>query len=70
MTFSAKKYSPKQIEIAKAEKRVLFMWEMDKRFMEDKNERCKIQCCGTMTHEKARRIWEIINEPKEHPSQL
>lgn len=62
MAFSAKKYSPKQLEIAKREKSVLFMWEMDKRFVEDPLDRCKIQCCGQMTRDKARRIWEIIQE--------
>jgi hypothetical protein len=62
VSINAKKYSPKHIEIAKAEKKVLFMWEMDKRFVEDENDRAVIQCCGTMSVERARRIWAIIQE--------
>lgn len=67
MSFSAKRYTPKQKEIAREKKRVLFMWEMDKRFVEDVNDRSMIQVCGTMSRERARRIWEIIEarDPKE-----
>ena len=62
MIFSVKKYAPKHHEIAKARKRVLFMWEMDKRYVEDPNDRVLVQCCGTISPEKARRIWKIITE--------
>jgi hypothetical protein len=61
MSISVKKYSPKHHEIAKAQKRVLFMWEMDKRYLEDANERIKIQCCGVMSQAKASAIWALIN---------
>ena len=64
MAVSAKRYSPKQKEIAKNEQKVLFMWEMDKRYVDDPKDRILIQCCGVMTTEKARRIWAIIQEPE------
>lgn len=62
MSISAKKWTPKHHEIAKEKKRALFMWDMDKRYVEDKNDRCRIQCCGTMSQDRARRIWSIIQE--------
>ena len=62
MSTSAKKYSQVQKDKAKAEKKVLFMWEMDKRYVEDENERIVIQCCGTMSLDRARRILAIIQE--------
>ena len=62
MSTSVKRYSPKHHEIAKEKKIALFMWEMDKRYVEDHNDRCRIKCIGTMSLDKARRIWEIINE--------
>ena len=60
--FSTKRYSQVQKDRAKQEKAVLFMFEMDKRFVEDENERIKISCCGVMTLDRARRIWAIVNE--------
>jgi hypothetical protein len=65
MSFSAKRYSEKHHEIAKAAKKVLFMWEMDKRYMADVRDRSKIQCCGVISREKARRIWAIIQDRDE-----
>ena len=62
MAVSAKRYSPKQKEIAKNEQKVLFMWEMDKRYVADLNDQAVIQCCGTMSLERARRIWAVILE--------
>jgi len=62
VSISAKKWTPKHHEMAKEAKSVLFKWEMDKRYFDDENERSNIQCCGTMSPDKARRIWAIINE--------
>jgi hypothetical protein len=59
---SAKRYSPKQKEIAKNEQKVLFVWEMDKRYVAGPNDQFVIQCCGAMSADRARRIWAIIQE--------
>lgn len=62
MTISAKKWSQKQKDIAKNEQKVLFMWDMDKRYVPDPNDQSRIQVCGAMSRDRARRIWEIIQE--------
>lgn len=60
--FSVKKYSQAMKDRAKKEHRVLFIWEQDKRFIEDPLEQAVTGCCGTMTLDQAKRIWAIINE--------
>ena len=62
MAISTRKWSPRHHEIAKEKKIALVKWEMDKRYAEDPNERIVIQMCGTMSLEKASRIWAIINK--------
>jgi hypothetical protein len=55
-------YSQKQKDKAKSEKLSLFKWEMDKRYVADENDRCVIKVTGTMSAEKASRIFQIIQE--------
>jgi broad-specificity NMP kinase len=55
-------YTEKQVEKAKEQNLSLFKWEMDKRFVADLNDQCKITITGTMTAEKASRIFRIIQE--------
>ena len=57
------KYTEKHHAVAKEHDRVLFKWEMDKRYVSDENDRCVIQHVGTMSRDKCRRIWEILLEP-------
>lgn len=57
------KYTDKHHEIAESTGRVLFKWEMNKRYIPDANDRAVIQSVGTMSPENARRIWEILLEP-------
>jgi hypothetical protein len=68
VAISVKKYSEKHHEIAREGKKVMFKWEMDKRYVEAQNDQILIQCIGTMSDERARRIWAIINE-KDEPVQ-
>lgn len=62
MAISTSKYSEKHLDIARENKRVLFKWEMDKRFVDDPANRSKVNVIGTMNEDRARRIWEIILE--------
>lgn len=64
---SVKRYSEQHREIAKNGGKVMFMWEMDKRYVADENDRARIQCIGTMSISRAHRIWAIILEKDEEP---
>ena len=65
MSTSVKKFAPSHHEKAMADGLVMFKWEMDKRYVADKNDRALIQCIGTMSVERQRRIWAIINEKEQ-----
>ena len=55
-------YTDKQVERAKDNELSLFKWQMDKRFVADINDRIAVTVTGTMTAEKASRIFRIIQE--------
>lgn len=66
--FSTKRYSPEQKKRAQDKGLVMFMWEMDKRHVTDKNHRgTVISACGTMSLERCQRIWAIIREQDQEP---